>query len=150
MNCENWWNGLDEEQRVHVFRLIPLRSSEQMAVFSSRRWHELHGWMRDDLRKLYSAPGLVGKFDLVSYFRAQERLGRGQCVHGVLYFVLSEADRESFPELGQSYGIALEELPTADSQAQHWLIPNEAAYDEEVLLALSSVGLFTPDETAQQ
>lgn len=150
MNCENWWNGLNAEQRVHVFRHIPLRSSEQMTVFSSRRWHELHGWMRDDLRKLYGVPGLVGQADLVSYFRAQQRLGRSQCLHGVLYFVLSEADRESFPELGQSYGIALQELPTTDGQAQHWLIPNEAAYDEEVLLALSSVGLFTPDETAQQ
>lgn len=150
MNCENWWNGLDAKQRVKVFRLIPLRGPEQMAVFSSRRWHELHGWMRDNLKTLYSAPGVVGKFDLVSYFRAQERLGRGQCIHGLLYFVLAEADRESFTELGQSYAIALQDLPTTDGKAQHWLIPSEAAYDEEVLLALSSVSLSTTDETPHQ
>lgn len=150
MNCETWWNGLGPEMRVKVFRLITLRSPEQMVAFSSRRWHELHRWMRDDLRKLYSTPGLVDTCDLVSYFRAQERLGRGQCIHRVLYFVLSQADRESFPELGHSYAIAIKDLQRTDGKSQHWLVTSEAAYDEEVLLALSPVGLSTPDETPHQ
>jgi hypothetical protein len=147
---ENWWNGLKPEQRVDILRLIPLRPPEQIAVFSSRCWHELHGWMRDHLRKVYAEPGLLDKFDLLSYFRAQGCFGRSQCVHGVLYFVISEADRESFPELGHSYAIALEELPTTGGKAQCWLIAGEAEYDDEVLLALSSLGLSSTDQKPRQ
>lgn len=74
--------------------------------------------------------------DLLVYFRAQERLGRGESIHGVRYFVITDRDRECLPELGQSYAIALKELITTTSKAQHWLIPSEAAFDGEVLLAL--------------
>lgn len=83
--------------------------------------------------------------DLLVYFLSQERLGRGQSIHGVRYFVITEGDRERLPELGRSYAIALEELTTTSGKVQHWLIPSEAAFDEEVLLALSSVGLATTD-----
>jgi hypothetical protein len=147
-HIERWWNTLEPEQRARVFRLIPLRSPEQVAVFSYRSWHELHDWMRNDLRKLYCVPGVLEKFDLFVYFRAQERLGRGQCLHNVKYFVIFDADREALPELGQAYAIGLEELPTTNRKTQYWLIPTEGAYDDEVLLALSSLGLSCADDCA--
>jgi hypothetical protein len=90
------------------------------------------------------------KFDLLVYFRAQECLGRGQCVNNVKYFVISDADREALPELGQAHAMGLEELPTTNGKTQYWLIPTEAAYDDEVLLALSFLGLSCADENAHQ
>ena len=149
-DVESWWNSLKPAQRVDMFRFIPLRSREQVAVFSCRGWHELQGWMRDDIRKLFNTPGLVENLDVVAYFRAQKRLGRGQSIHGVTYFAISDADRELLPELGQSYAIALEELPTTSGKAHYWLIQTEAAYDDDILVALSSVGLSTAKETPHQ
>lgn len=146
---KNWWNTLKPQQRIEVFRLIPLSYPEQISIFSSRSWHQLHGWMREDLRKLYNMPGLLEGCGPLVYFRAQARLGCGQTVHGVTYFVISDADRISLPELGDSYAIALEELPTTNGKAHYWLISSERDYDSEVLLALSSVALHS-GETARQ
>jgi len=148
--CEQWWDGLMPQQRANVFRLIPLRSVEQVEVFSRRSWHELHSSMRDDLRKLHGMPKLADSFDLLSYFQAQRRLGRGECLHGVLYFVISDADRQSFPELRQSYGIALEGFQTKNGEGQHWLFMSEAEYDQEVLLVLSCVSLSTAHRCPHQ
>lgn len=145
-SIECWWNKLQPTQRVKVFRFIPLRSPKQLAVFSRRRWHELHAWMRNNIRELYGTPGLLENFDLIVYFRAQKRLGRGQSIHGVTYFVISAWDREAFPQLDQSHAIALEEL-SSSGKAQYWLIQSEAAYDEDVLLSLSGVGLCTREDT---
>lgn len=146
---ESWWNSLEPEQRVEILRFIPLRSEEQITVFASRSWHELHGWMREDLKKLYDTPALADKFNLISYFRAQQQLGRGQTIHGVRYFVLCEADCQLFPELDQSYAFALDELPAPDGKVQYWLIATEASFDDDILLALSSVGLSSGTERPQ-
>jgi hypothetical protein len=137
---ENWWNDLELQQRLHLFRLLPVRSPEQVAVFSARSWHELQGWMRRDLRRLYGLPGLFNNFEIVTYFRAQSRVGRGQAISGITYFVISDTDRQSLPELADSYGIAIEELPTTSHKAQFWLFASEAAFDEDILQALSSLG----------
>lgn len=51
---EGWWNLLTSEMRCAAFQIVPLRNTEQIRVFSGRRWHELHAWMRDDLRKIYN------------------------------------------------------------------------------------------------
>lgn len=147
---EHWWNGLLPQHRVDVFRLIGLHNAEQVEVFSRRSWHELHSWMRAELRKLHGTPGHGNTSDLISYFRAQRSLGRGQCIQGVLYFVISEGDRQALPELPQSYGIALEELNTKNGEGQHWLFTSEAEYDEEVLLALSCLSLSTAHRSAHQ
>jgi len=147
---ESWWNQLEPEQRIQVFRLVPLRRPEQIAVFSRRSWHELNGWMRTDLRKLYGTPGILDEFGPLIFFRCQARLGRGESVNGVTYFVISHVDRVSLPELADFYAIALEELTRANGKGQFWLIASEAAYDEEVLLALSSVRLTTGDKALLQ
>ena len=47
-----WWNQLAPDQRIAMFTHIPLHSPEQAKLFSERLWHELHGWMRDELRPL--------------------------------------------------------------------------------------------------
>lgn len=44
---EKWWNRLTPGIRRSVFQQIPLRHDEQVKLFSDRRWHELHGWMRE-------------------------------------------------------------------------------------------------------
>src|SRR5437016_5101443 len=90
------------------------------------------GPLHDDLE--------IDRQKLISHFRNQAQQGRGECIHGVLYFVISEADREAFPELRQSYAIALQELSTRSGDAQYWLVTSEAEYDDEILLALSSLG----------
>jgi hypothetical protein len=100
--------------------------------------------------ELAQASEYPGKFGFVVYFRAQERLGRGECINNVKYFVISDADREALPELGQAYAIGIEDLPTTNGKAQYWLMPTEAAYDEDVLLALSCLGLSGADENAHQ
>jgi hypothetical protein len=48
--CEAWWNRLAPEQRLAIFAKVPLHCPEQAELFSRRLWHELHGWMRDELR----------------------------------------------------------------------------------------------------
>lgn len=50
--CELWWNSLTPEERTQVLGKGPAQSSEQVQLFSNRLWHELHGWMRDELRPL--------------------------------------------------------------------------------------------------
>lgn len=50
---ESWWNALAPEIRAEVFSLVPMREAQQIEVFSLRQWHELHGWMRRDVTKLY-------------------------------------------------------------------------------------------------
>jgi hypothetical protein len=50
---EGWWNALTPEIRAEILPLVPVRQPEQIEVFSGRKWHELHQWMRCDLAKLY-------------------------------------------------------------------------------------------------
>ncbi len=49
---ERWWNSLPREQRALMFAKVRLQTPEQAELFSERLWHELHGWMRDELRPL--------------------------------------------------------------------------------------------------
>jgi hypothetical protein len=49
---ERWWNSLTREQRALMFAKVRLQTPEQVELFSERLWHELHGWMRDELRLL--------------------------------------------------------------------------------------------------
>lgn len=146
---EKWWNQLEPQQRARVLRLVPI-GPEQPPVFASRLWHELHGWMRDDIRTIYGTPGLTEELNVPAYFRAQQRLRRGQAIQGVTYFLISPRDRESLPELAGSFAIAFEKLPATNGKAQYWLIPSEDEFDEEVLLALSSAGLSARRSTPHQ
>ncbi len=49
---EAWWNSLTQELRTDILKLIPTMGTEQQELFSQRLWHELHGWLRDDIRRL--------------------------------------------------------------------------------------------------
>lgn len=58
---ETWWNSLTQELRTDILKLIPTMGAEQQELFSQRLWQELHGWLRDDIRRHcensnYSAP----------------------------------------------------------------------------------------------
>jgi hypothetical protein len=50
---ETWWNGLAQEVRTNVLQLIPTMGATQQAIFSSRLWHELHAWLRVEIRKVH-------------------------------------------------------------------------------------------------
>jgi hypothetical protein len=49
---ERWWNTLGREQRAVMLAKLRLQTPDQLEVFSDRLWHELHSWMRDELRRL--------------------------------------------------------------------------------------------------
>jgi len=49
---ETWWNALSREFRIKVLQLIPTMGTDQRAMFSSRLWHELHAWLRVEVRRL--------------------------------------------------------------------------------------------------
>jgi hypothetical protein len=47
---EAWWNGLSQELRINVLQLIPTMGADQQTIFSGRLWHELHAWLRVEVR----------------------------------------------------------------------------------------------------
>jgi hypothetical protein len=53
---ERWWNCLTREQRTQTFANVRLQTAEPVEVFSQRLWHELHQWMREELRPLCREP----------------------------------------------------------------------------------------------
>lgn len=72
---------------------------------------------------------------LLSHFRC-----KSQFIHGVFYCVIAAEDRKRFPELGEAYAIAVEELSsTQNGQAHYWLLASEVEYDDEVLFVMSGL-----------
>lgn len=51
---EAWWNALLGEERMAVLVLIKLANQEQQELFCGMLWHELHDWLRRDLRILFN------------------------------------------------------------------------------------------------
>ena len=47
-----WWNGLTKDLRAGILKLIPTMGAEQREVFSQRLWHELHDWLRGEVRQV--------------------------------------------------------------------------------------------------
>lgn len=84
---------------------------------------------------------------LIAHFQTQGQ-ERGDCVNGVRYFLLTEADRQVIPQLRQAYAVAFQEL--SQGKAQFWLMATEEEYDDEVLVALSCLGLTNTDQAAMQ
>ncbi len=50
---ETWWNRLSSELRMNALYLIPTMAADQRTVFSGRLWHELHAWLRVEVRRVY-------------------------------------------------------------------------------------------------
>jgi hypothetical protein len=80
---------------------------------------------------------------LLGYLKAQTQSGRGDYLQGLYYLVISDADRELFPELNGAYAIAIKH---SRGETEYWLLATEAAYDDEILLALSMLG-ESPDDS---
>ena len=53
VHFETWWNALSQECRDNILQLIPTMGSDQRTIFSGRRWHELHGWLRVEVRSMH-------------------------------------------------------------------------------------------------
>ena len=78
----------------------------------------------------------VGYQPLVAHFLQHADEGRGNCISGIIYIEINDADRQVFPALISYFAIAIEKLETV-GKAQHWLFRNECELDEEILAALS-------------
>src|SRR5438270_5703714 len=90
----------------------------------------------------------AGYQPLVAHFLQQADEGRGNCISGVIYIEINDAERQAFPALISYFAIAVEKLETA-GKAQYWLFRNECDLDEEILAALS-LPAPTCDDSRQQ
>ena len=75
--------------------------------------------------------------DIVSWFRNQAQSGRGECVSGTMYFVVSDEDRRRLPELADKYGVAIQLI---SKRWQSFMFASEEEYDADVQASLCAVG----------
>jgi len=80
--------------------------------------------------------------DLVAYFSEVATTGRGNCIDDVVYIEIDEAERRAFPQLAGCYGVAIQLQAAVDGEKiQCFVFQTESEFDDDVLAALSCVGL---------
>jgi hypothetical protein len=70
------------------------------------------------------------------HFLEVAKTARANCIGDVVYIVISDEERQSFPELDGTYGIAVDGSKD-DRQPQCAFFQSESEFDDEVLAALA-------------
>lgn len=73
------------------------------------------------------------------HFLAVANTARANCIGDVIYIVISEEERQRFPDLDGAYGIAIE-APTDNRNCRCSVFHTESDFDDEVLAALALCG----------
>jgi hypothetical protein len=81
------------------------------------------------------------KADLIAYFSEVATTGRGNCIGDVVYIEIDEAERRAFPQLAGCYGVGCQLQAVDREKVQCFVFQTESEFDDDVLAALSCVGL---------
>jgi hypothetical protein len=73
------------------------------------------------------------------HFLEVAKTARANCIGDLVYIVISDEERQSFPELDGAYGIALDGSKD-DREPQYAFFQSESEFDDEVLAALAMCG----------
>jgi len=60
---------------MKALQLIPTMAADQRMVFSGRLWHELHGWLRVEVRRVYDIMQPAVEFLAIGSIETQGRMG---------------------------------------------------------------------------